>query len=374
MRVLICPPIYPLAPGVVNRIERQGRGWRAPECAFTVAARRIGHKAGRYNCGVWEIVGHRQIVDGIERALNSGRFPHALLFTGPNAVGKTALALELAKRLNCIGDSPPCGQCLHCRQITGGSHPDVSIVERPEARESIAIQQVRDLRDAASLRPFQGRWKVYIIASAESLTPQAADALLKTLEEPQPQVTIILTASEADAVPGTIVSRCRVFPFTGVERAMIEDALRERGATPDAAGSIARLAQGRPGWAFRALASPKVLQQQEEMIRRLMSVPAMSLDDRLQLAETLAAEKKDRAAIRRNLELLLLLTRDQLFASQGMAPQIATRSHDGLGQTARQYTLADIHAALRGIRLAMLRIDQNVDPRLTLEALLVSLP
>lgn len=323
---------------------------------------------------MWDIVGHGRVVDGIERALDSGRLSHALLFTGPNGVGKTALALELAKRLNCIGAGPPCGACLHCRQITIGSHPDVTIVERPDTRESIAIQQVRELRDAASLRPFQARWKVYIIAGAESLTAQAADALLKTLEEPQPQVTIILTASEVDAVPGTIVSRCRVFPVSAVDRVMIEDALRKRGATPEAAASIARRAQGRPGWAFQALASPKVLQQQEDMVQRLSSVPSMGLDDRLQLAETLAAEKKDRASVRRNLELLLLLMRDQLFVSQGMPPQVATSTTDNLRRAACSYTLADTHAALRGIRLAMQRIDQNVDPRLTLEALLVSLP
>lgn len=345
-----------------------------PQRALTVATPRNRHKAGSYNCGMWEIVGHRRAVDGIERALEAGRLPHALLFTGPNGVGKTALARELAKRLNCTGEQPPCGKCLHCRQITGGSHPDVSIVERPDARESIAIQQVRELRDAASLRPFQARWKVYIIAGAEALTPQAADALLKTLEEPQGQVTIILTAPEADALSSTIVSRCRVLPLGGVERAVIEDALRKRGAEDDAAASIARLAQGRPGWAFRALAAPKLLQQQEEMVRRLSSVPVMGLEDRLQLAETLAADKKDRSSVRRNLELLLLLTRDLLFVSQDLPPQIATTLHEDLGHGTRSYTLADIHAALRGIRVAMQRIDQNVDPRLTLEALLVSLP
>jgi DNA polymerase-3 subunit delta' len=352
----------------------KGGGKDDTECALTVAARMIRHKVTGYNLNMWDIVGHHRVVDGIERALEGGRLPHALLFTGPNGVGKTALAIELAKRLNCIGEQPPCGKCLHCRQIAAGSHPDVSIVERPDTRESIAIQQVRELRDAASLRPFQARWKVYIIAGAEALTPQAADALLKTLEEPQPQVTMILTASEADAVPSTIVSRCRVLPLGGVDRDIIEDALRQRGAGTDAAASTARLAQGRPGWAFRALASPKLLQQQEEMVQRLSAVPSMGLDDRLQLAETLAAEKKDRASVRRNLELLLLVMRDLLLVTQSMEPQVVPDMREEVGNRGRSYTLADIHAALRGIRLAMQRIDQNVDPRLTLEALLVGLP
>lgn len=342
--------------------------------ALTVAMDALRGKRGRYNAAMWEIVGHVRVVEGLERALHADRLPHALLFTGPASVGKTTLALELAKRLNCIGAEPPCGTCLHCRQTANGSHPDVSLVERPDGRDSIAIQQVRELRDTASLRPFQGRRKIYVVAGAEALTPQAADALLKTLEEPQPQVTIVLTAPEADALPGTIVSRCRVLPLTAVEAPAVERALRDRGLAADTAEAIARLAQGRPGWAFRAAESPKLLREQEEMVSRLSGLPSMGLDTRLELAESLAADKKDRGAVRRHLELLLLLMRDLLLVSEGMPPRLAVAEHETLRRAARGYTLEDIHAGLRGIRVAMQRIDQNVDPRLTLEALFVSLP
>src|SRR6266487_606693 len=142
---------------------------------------------------MWDFMGNERVVEGLRVAVEKGRLPHALLFVGPAGVGKTRLALELAKALNCEGEDSPCGACVHCRQIASGSHPDVVLLERGEGKDSIAIGQVRELRQEATLRPFQGRRKVYVIAGAEALTAQAADALLKTLEEPPPELVLVLT-------------------------------------------------------------------------------------------------------------------------------------------------------------------------------------
>src|SRR5437660_6240020 len=105
---------------------------------------------------MWNVIGHERTVASLQRAIAAGRLPHALLLTGPAGIGKTTLALELAKTLECTGGEPPCQTCLHCRQITSGSHPDVVVVEAAEGKNSIVIEQVRDLRVAAALRPFQG--------------------------------------------------------------------------------------------------------------------------------------------------------------------------------------------------------------------------
>ncbi|HZU11272.1 MAG TPA: DNA polymerase III subunit delta' [Chloroflexota bacterium] len=322
---------------------------------------------------MWQIIGHERVVAALQRPLEAGRLPHALLFIGPHRIGKTHLALQLAAAFNCEGDDPPCGRCLHCRQIAAGTHPDVTVVAPADGKESIRIEQVRELRDAGALRPFQGKHKVYIITGAEALTDQAADALLKTLEEPQPQLTLILTASDETALPATIVSRCRVMPFQAVSTDVLVAALRERGE--EQAADLARLANGSAGWALQAAAQPALVKARQDMVERLAETFSLDLEGRLKLAESLAADRKDRGAVRAALEVLALLARDLLLISQDLPPRLVTGdTQTRLAAQATRLTLTEIHRSLESLRLAMERIDRNVDGRLTLEALFTALP
>lgn len=324
---------------------------------------------------MWDIVGHERAVEALSRALRRDQVAHSMLFTGPEGIGKTRLATELAKALNCTGEDPPCQACAHCRQIEAGGHPDVVVIERQEGKSTISIEQVRELRDAAVLRPFQGRRKVYMISGAEALTPQAADALLKTLEEPQPQLTLILTAGEDDALPGTVVSRCRTIRLQPVESSEIVSLLVRHGQEESEAERLARLARGSVGWALRAARQPELAAQQDELIDRVSRLLDLDLAARLQFVESLATDKKDRAAVRRALELLILLARDLLLIGQGIPPRVVDGAQrETLERQSARVTLDEVGNYLRSLKVAMDRIDQNVDPRLTLEALVVSAP
>jgi DNA polymerase-3 subunit delta' len=324
---------------------------------------------------MWAIVGQDRAVATLRAGIETGRLPHALLVTGPPGVGKTTLALELAKVLNCAGSDPPCGECVHCRQIESGGHPDVTIIEAVDGKDSISIAQVRSLRESASLKPYQGRFKVVIITGAEALTAQAADALLKTLEEPQPQVRIVLTATDPEALPATVVSRCRVITLGPVEAAAIAALLVARGESDERASELARLARGNVGWAIRAAKQPKLATQREETVEQLSGVFGMTLGERMALVESLTGDRKERPAVRRNIELLLALERDLLRVREGLPPVLVAGSGTSrLEAVAKRLSLEEIERWLSGTRLVMDRVDSNVDPRLALEAMLVALP
>ena len=157
----------------------------------------------------WQIIGHDWAVDLLRRSLEAGRMAHAYLMSGPSQVGKTTLALALAKALNCTYADPPCGHCPSCLQIEHGTHPDVQLIVGDGARESIKIEQIRVLQREAVLSPYEGGYRVFVLRRIDRASVEAANSLLKTLEEPPPHVVLVLTALDPEALPATIVSRCQ---------------------------------------------------------------------------------------------------------------------------------------------------------------------
>ncbi len=188
-----------------------------------------------------EIIGQEKALGLIESALASGNAAHAYLFTGPRGVGKTMAAVRAAMALNC--DQGGCGVCPSCVKILKGAHPDIEIVEADG--NVLKIDQIRAIGKRIGLKPFEGNRKVYIIRNVETMNAESANALLKNLEEPPSYVTFILTASGADGLLPTIVSRCQEVPFGGVPAAEIRKLLVARYAVPEEKAEVlAALAAG----------------------------------------------------------------------------------------------------------------------------------
>ncbi len=165
-----------------------------------------------------EIVGQEQVTQTLSNALKSGRVSHAYLFYGPRGTGKTSTARILAKSVNCLtnGKGEPCNTCDMCQAITEGRALDVIEIDAASNR---GIDEIRDLREKVNYAPNQARHKVYIVDEVHMLTKEAANALLKTLEEPPSYVIFILATTEAHKVPPTILSRCQRFDFRRISRA-----------------------------------------------------------------------------------------------------------------------------------------------------------
>lgn len=172
-----------------------------------------------------DVVGQRHITQTLQNAIINGNIAHAYLFCGPRGSGKTTTARLLAKALNCVkGPTPqPCNECAMCKAIADGSAMD--IIEM-DAASSTSVDDVRELRETVKLAPAQARYKFYIIDEVHRLSRSAFDALLKTLEEPPPNVIFVLATTEPHRVPSTIASRCQRFDFRRGSEREIKEYLR----------------------------------------------------------------------------------------------------------------------------------------------------
>ncbi len=189
-----------------------------PQAPYLVLARRTRPQSFQ------NLVGQEIVSSALETMLQSGRIPHAFLFTGTRGTGKTSSARILAKSLCCIKGptAHPCQECVHCVQITACAHEDILEID---GASNNGVDNVRELRESARFYPSSARYKIFIIDEVHMLSLSAFNALLKTLEEPPPQVIFILATTELHKVPNTVRSRCMLFPFRKIDHEKIVEHL-----------------------------------------------------------------------------------------------------------------------------------------------------
>ncbi|MDY6917526.1 MAG: AAA family ATPase [Chloroflexota bacterium] len=325
---------------------------------------------------MWKVVGHDQAVTFLDRSLRNGRLSHAYLLVGPPSVGKMRLAIDLAKALNCEGDERPCDACTQCTRIEQGKHADVQVIG-VNSKTEIGMGQLKDMQHLASLRPFEGRRRVFVIDGADLMSREATNRLLKTLEEPPPDVQFILLATTEKAVLPTVRSRCHKLELRPLPVDKVSGSLAQRwGTEPERAELLARLCCGCLGWAVRALEDERVVDQRSERLASLLCLGTEGRTERFAFAAQLAYQfARDREPVRELLSLWTGWWRDLLLVKSGCGDLVSNVDHsETLQQEAQAYSLRDIHEFMRLLYRALTQLEQNASPRLVLEVLTLGMP
>jgi DNA polymerase-3 subunit delta' len=318
-----------------------------------------------------EITGHVWAKDLLKRQKDSDRVPQSLLITGPAQVGKSSLARYFAQYLNCRGEAPPCGRCISCRKVISGNHPDIRIFDDDNA--PLKIDQVRGLQRELLLSPLEGPFRVALLCNFERATASAANALLKTLEEPAAPVVMILTAVDPGGLLPTIVSRCQILTLRPLPDSEIRETLQSRWqASPDQAELLAQLAAGRLGWAVRALEDEEFLERRASSLTDMLDLLTMPRAERLAYANVMS---RNVLALKAMLTLWLTIWRDLLLLKIESETRIINLDwQETLQDVARRSTLSQVEQMIFKLQAALLNLDRNVNPRLNLEVVLLKLP
>ncbi len=323
-----------------------------------------------------QIVGHGWLLDLLANRLAAGAVPHAQLIVGPPHIGKFTTALAMAQLLLCEHGTG-CGGCRHCELAGRRAHPDLRVLEIPPDRKNIPVGDVHEFLHGIALRPLEAERKVYLVRGAEDLTEEGANALLKTIEEPPPTVTIILTAPEPASLLPTIVSRCQVVRLRPASRGAIATYLEMRfGLAPERADAIARASKGRPGWAVLAVQDSDLVEGREARGRELIELLGLGRLERLEHADALAeCWGKDADQVRDALDAWMELWRDLLLSQHGAGDRIG---YVGLAaeiqDLARALTPEAVRHALASTITVAEALDRNAHPRLALETYALRLP
>ena len=320
--------------------------------------------------GFADIRGQGWAISLMRRAIETSRIPHALLFTGPRGVGRFLTAVTVAKALNCLeqeqGDC--CDRCLSCAKIARQVHPDVHLLS-PDG-SSLKIDQIRGLAQEATLKPYEGRRKVFILDQAETMTEQAQNALLKTVEEPPGTAVLVLIALETSALLPTLASRCSQIRFGPLPDDAIAARLQEEGCDEAEALFLASLAGGSLGRAQELRTSP--LQDIRGLVEQAFALPAGRILPVLDLAEQVSRQKE---TISLFLEALLAWCRDLTVAKVTDREALLVYRHRGpaLRNLSKRLAVAQLLAMYQTVKQALDGIGQHANPRLSLEVMFLKL-
>lgn len=335
------------------------------------------------------LVGNDHVFDFLSRSMAADKVSGSYIFLGPGGVGKTTAAKFFVKSLLCESQTTSsCGQCPSCRQMEQRSgedslsavHSDYHLIKKDKDKKNISIEQIREFNKALNMSSFLNSYKTGIIKDAESLSLEASNALLKTLEEPKKRVVVVLIASDLENVPATVVSRSQVLNFYPVSGEVIYDhLLNEHKASRHEAKELSRLSLGRPALAVKFLEEPELLRDTRDKAEAFLDALAESdVNVRIRSLDSIFGKggggRQDAENALRIIEVWRGVARDILLMHSGNKNLV---QYEMLKEKLeRIYSGFDYLRSIRSIGLLQKgekQIESNVNPRSVLENILFNI-
>ena len=321
------------------------------------------------------IIGQERAINYLLKSIIQNKIASSYIFNGKEGVGKKTTAIEFAKCINCLNimeNYQSCENCPSCKKINKNICPDVKIIE-PE-KDRLKIEQIREFRKDIYMKPFENKKKIYIINNAEELTTDAANCLLKTIEEPPEFAVIILICSNINSILPTIISRCRVLYFRTISSLGIEKTILERnGSMKNKAKIIAKIARGSIGKALDISADADFLNRRNKILNQLAEIIPGKIDcEMLNRKEKIFSDANDSKVI---MEIILLWYRDLLLIKELNCRQYIVND-DRLAlltDTAKLYSKKMLIDILNYLLQVQEYLKKNANKNILFESLIIKL-
>ena len=321
-----------------------------------------------------DVVGHKDILKYISSAVENNRVSHAYILNGERGSGKKMLANLFAMTLLCeTGDNEPCGKCHSCKQAESGNHPDIIRVTH-EKPNSISVDDIRtQVNNTVDIKPYQGPYKVYIIPQADMMTPQAQNAILKTIEEPPSYAVFLLLTENAETLLPTINSRCVMLKLRNIKDTLIKKYLMENLEIPDyKADMCTAFAQGNMGRAIMLANSDHFNEIREEAVQLLKHINEMELNEIVAAVKNISVYKLE---ITDYLDIIMIWYRDVLLykATKEIDKVVFKDQLQSIKEQARKSSYEGIELILESLGKAKARLKANVNFDLVMELLFLTI-
>ncbi len=329
----------------------------------------------------WNLLGHEWATDMLRRHVARKEPRHAYLICGAPGLGRRTLALRLAQAVNCErppSPGEPCLICRSCKQIEATRHPDLTVVQSADesgaAKEggTLKVDQIREALRALNLKPYQAPYRVALFLRFHEANDNAANALLKTLEEAPPRAILVLTADNPEQLLPTIVSRCEILRLRPLPLEAIVTDLIERGADEERARLLAHISGGRPGAARKLFEDESALEKREERLNDLQTILPAARVEKFSYAEKIS---KDREAMHQTILVWLSYWRDVLLRVAGAETPLTNIDRNmEIEFLAGRLDLSSARKIVVAHESALRQMERNVNSRLLMEVLLLDLP